>query len=354
MIDYKSAGVDIEKGNLAVERIKEAAASTFSPQVLTGLGSFGAFYDLGSILRDYREPVLVQSIDGVGTKIITARMAGRYAAIGHDLVSACANDIAVHGARPLTFLDYIANDTLDPDTVAAIVASMAEACREEGISLIGGETAEMPGTYLPGEHDLVGIVTGIVEKKKIINGSLTEPGDCIIGAASSGLHTNGFSLARKVFFETAGLSVTDPLPASDLPPNTPTLSLADVLLAPHVNYTRAILKLLESGIQVKAMAHITGGGLIENVPRTMAPDTDAVIRTGSWPVHPVFTSLGRLGGIRMRDMYHAFNMGIGLTVTVPGNQKEAALAAMGDCFPVPVYPIGELVSGSGTVVLEGI
>ncbi|MCF7953526.1 MAG: phosphoribosylformylglycinamidine cyclo-ligase, partial [Spirochaetales bacterium] len=194
-INYKQSGVNIDAGNQAVERITEAAASTFSTHVLTGLGSFGAFFDLAGVMQEYRHPVLVQSIDGVGTKVIAARMANDFSRIGKDLLSACCNDIAVHGAKPLTFLDYIANDTLDPERVGAIIDGLAEGCREHGISLIGGETAEMPDTYLPGEHDLVGIVTGAAEKGRIINGDTIVPGDLIIGVSSSGLHTNGYSLA---------------------------------------------------------------------------------------------------------------------------------------------------------------
>jgi phosphoribosylformylglycinamidine cyclo-ligase len=349
-IDYSSAGVNIEAGNLAVEKIKESAASTFSPQVLTGLGSFGAFYDLGSVMQSYRHPVMVQSIDGVGTKIIVAGMAERYETIGRDLLSACANDIAVHGAKPLTFLDYIANDVLDPEIVAAIVSGMAAGCREEGISLIGGETAEMPGTYLPGEHDLVGIVTGVVEKERIINGSGTRPGDIILGAASSGLHTNGFSLARKVLFEIAGLNIIDTLPGSA--ENRSPITIADALLAPHVNYTSAILALLDSGIPVRGMAHITGGGLIENVPRVIPKTTDAVFHTGSWPIPLIFRTLAQLGNIAPQAMYHAFNMGIGLTVTVPAAEREPALSAMRKLFSVPVYEIGYIAEGSGKTVFR--
>ncbi|NQT61195.1 MAG: phosphoribosylformylglycinamidine cyclo-ligase [Bacteroidetes bacterium] len=351
-VDYTSAGVNIEAGNLAVEKIKDLAASTFTPQVLTGLGSFGAFYDLGEVLRNYKHPVLVQSIDGVGTKIIAAGLAGKYDSIGRDLLSACANDIVVHGAKPLTFLDYIANDTLDPDVVAEIVSGMAAGCREEGISLIGGETAEMPGTYLPGEHDLVGIVTGVVEKDAIINGSNVQPGDVILAAASSGLHTNGFSLARKVLFEIAGLTVTDILPGSaeDGDPRT----VGDVLLEPHINYTSSVHALLKTGITVKSMAHITGGGLIENVPRVMPKTTNAVFTPGSWPVPRIFRVIEELGGIDQWEMYRAFNMGIGLTVTVPANEKDKALAAMGEAFNIPVFEIGRITEGTGKTVLTGI
>ena len=351
-VDYTSAGVNIEAGNLAVEKIKDFAASTFTPQVLTGLGSFGAFYDIGEILRDYKHPVLVQSIDGVGTKIIVAGLAGKYGSIGRDLLSACTNDIVVHGAKPLTFLDYIANDTLDPDIVAEIVSGMAAGCREEGISLIGGETAEMPGTYLPGEHDLVGIVTGVVEKEAIINGADVQPGDVILGAASSGLHTNGFSLARKVLFEIAGLTVTDILPGSDKEENPQ--SVGDVLLEPHINYTSSVHALLDAGITVKSMAHITGGGLSENVPRVIPETTNAVFESGSWPVPLVFRVIAELGGVEQMEMYRAFNMGIGLTVTVPADERDMALTAMKEAFSTPVFEIGCITEGTGKTVITGL
>ena len=202
-IDYKSAGVDIDAGNAAVDLIKDKVKTTFSSNVLTGVGSFGSLFSLKSALKDYEDPVMVQSIDGVGTKTIIARKMKKFNTIGIDLVSACANDIIVMGAKPVTFLDYIANDRLDPDTVSKIVDGMVTACKEIGVSLVGGETAEMPDTYLPGEHDLVGVITGIVDKNNIITGEHISPGDILLGLPSSGLHTNGFSLARKVFFDIA-------------------------------------------------------------------------------------------------------------------------------------------------------
>ena len=205
--DYKSAGVDIEAGNVAVDLIKDKVKTTFSKNVLTGIGSFGSLFSLRSILKDYEDPVMVQSIDGVGTKTIIARKMNKFNTIGIDLISACANDILVMGAKPLTFLDYIANDKLDPNRISEIVEGMVSACRETGVSLVGGETAEMPDTYLPGEHDLVGVITGVVDRNKIITGENIQPGDVLLGLPSNGLHTNGYSLARKDFFGISGLSL---------------------------------------------------------------------------------------------------------------------------------------------------
>jgi phosphoribosylformylglycinamidine cyclo-ligase len=245
-IDYKSAGVDIHAGNETVRRIKHAVESTFSPAVLTGIGSFGSMYDLKAIMRDYQHPVLVQSIDGVGTKAIIARMMNKYDTLGIDLVSATTNDIIVLGAKPLTLLDYIANDKLHPTIVEQIISGMVKACRENHISLVGGETAEMPGTYLPGEHDLVGIITGVVEKDKAIMGKDIAPGDKVFAFTSSGLHTNGYSLARKLFFETGKLQVDSYLPELQA-------LVGEVLLAPHINYTLPVLHLLENNIPIKGM-----------------------------------------------------------------------------------------------------
>ena len=254
-IDYKSAGVNIDAGNEAVARIKDNVKSTFTENVLTELGSFGSLFDLKPILEEYENPVLVQSIDGVGTKTIIARMMGKYDTIGIDLLSACANDIIVMGARPLTFLDYIANDKLKPEIVEEIVSGMVKTCKETGVSLVGGETAEMPDTYLPGEHDLVGVITGVVEKDKIITGDTIQPGDVVLGLPSSGLHTNGYSLARKLFFDAGEFDVNDTIPELEK-----TVGLT--LLETHINYTNHVFSVLNQNINIKGVAHITGGGLV--------------------------------------------------------------------------------------------
>ena len=339
-LTYKHAGVDIDAGNEAVQRIRESAASTFTPGVLTGLGSFGAFFDLSEVLRTYRRPVLVQSVDGVGTKIIIARRAHDFSRIGEDLVSACSNDIAVHGAKPLTMLDYIAQDRLNPDTVQQIVQGIARGCREIQAALIGGETAEMPGTYLPGEHDLVGLVTGIVDGDRIINGSDVSPGSTLIGVHSSGLHTNGYSLARAAI-DRCGCSLSDAVEGSSEP-------LGELLLKAHLNYTPGILRALENGIPIQGMAHITGGGLPENVPRMLPPGCRAVIDCTSWDVPPIFTHLRRLGDIPRDEMFRTFNMGIGLVIA---SEDPHAADRLAECFSLPCSVIGRIESGTEAVRL---
>jgi|TARA_B110000881_G_scaffold51898_1_gene44112 phosphoribosylformylglycinamidine cyclo-ligase len=304
-IDYKSAGVDIDAGNDTVEKIKNDVKSTFSKNVLTGLGSFGSLYDLKPLFEQYKNPVLVQSIDGVGTKTIIARKLKKFDTIGIDLLSACANDILVMGATPITFLDYIANDKLFPEIVKEIVSGMVKACKETNVSLVGGETAEMPDTYLPGEHDLVGVITGIVDKDKIITGEHITPGDIVLGLPSSGLHTNGFSLARKIFFEIGQYSVNSRI--EELEKN-----VGLTLLEPHINYTNHVLKVLEKKINIKGIAHITGGGLIENIPRILPQGCGAELIKESWPSLPVFDVMKKIGNVDSHEMFRAFNMGIGM------------------------------------------
>lgn len=314
-IDYKSAGVDIEAGNTAVELIKGGVKSTFTSNVLTGLGSFGSLFDLKPILNDYNNPVLVQSIDGVGTKTIIARKLNKFDTIGIDLLSAAANDILVMGAKPLTFLDYIANDKLKPETIKEIVSGMIVACRQTGVSLVGGETAEMPDTYLPGEHDLVGVITGIVDKSKIITGKSIKEGDLIVGLPSNGLHTNGYSLARKIFFDISDFNVQDKI--DNLEKN-----LGLTLLEPHINYTNPVLSTIEAGIAIKGIAHITGGGLVENIPRVLPNGLGAQINKGSWPILPIFKLMQSIGNLDESEMYKAFNMGLGMVFIIDPKDKQ--------------------------------
>ena len=311
--------------------------------MLTGLGSFGSLYDLKPILENYENPVMVQSIDGVGTKTIIARKMGKFDTIGIDLLSAAANDILVMGARPLTFLDYIANDKLNPETIEEIVSGMVKACRETGVSLVGGETAEMPDTYLPGEHDLVGVITGVVEKDMIITGETIQTGDVVLGLPSNGLHTNGYSFARKLFFEIGGYDVNDTIPELEK-------SVGLTLLEPHINYTNHVFAVLDAGINVRGIAHITGGGLVENIPRILPGDCGVDIKKGSWPILPVFDVMQSLGNVDEDEMSRAFNMGIGMVFIVSPNNVNSAKNVLKDL--TEVYEIGSVVSGESKVVLK--
>jgi len=342
-IDYKSAGVNIDAGNEAVNRIKDGVKSTFTSNVLTGLGSFGSLYDLKPILDNYENPVMVQSIDGVGTKTIIARKLGKFDTIGIDLLSAAANDILVMGARPLTFLDYIANDKLNPKTIEEIVSGMVKACKNTGVSLVGGETAEMPDTYLPGEHDLVGVITGVVEKEKIITGENIKPGDALLGLPSNGLHTNGYSFARKLFFEIGEYDVNDTIPELEK-------SIGLTLLEPHINYTNHVFATLDAGIDVKGIAHITGGGLVENIPRILPDGCGVEIQKGSWPNIPVFNVMQSIGDVDEDEMYRAFNMGIGMTFIVSTDDIGAVTDALKDL--TDVYEIGSVVNAENEVILK--
>lgn len=343
-IDYKAAGVDIAAGNQAVARIKQAVESTFSKAVLTEIGSFGALYDLRMLMDQYTHPVLVQSIDGVGTKIIVANMMQKFDTIGIDLVSAVTNDIIVLGATPLTLLDYIANDRLNPAIVEQIVLGMVKACKENHISLVGGETAEMPGTYLPGEHDLVGVITGVVDKDKAILGKNITPGDIVLGFASSGLHTNGFSLARKCFFEVGQYKIDAYLEEYQK-------TLGEVLLAPHINYTRPVLHLLEKGIPIKGMAHITGGGVLENIPRILPPACQVILHKKAWPEQPLFSLLRHLGQLPDSECYRTFNMGLGLVLILDPSQLTLARQALQPFPEFTLYEIGNVVAGQKGVTL---
>ena len=340
--NYKAAGVDIDAGNEAVARIKDEVKTTFTSNVLTGLGSFGSLYDLKPILESYNNPVMVQSIDGVGTKTIIARKLKKFDTIGMDLLSACANDILVMGARPLTFLDYIANDKLKPDIIEEIVSGMVKACKETGVSLVGGETAEMPDTYLPGEHDLVGVITGVMEKDKIITGESIKPGDLVLGLPSNGLHTNGYSLARKLFFEIGGYGVNDTIPELKK-------SVGLTLLEPHINYTNHVFAVLDKEINVKGIAHITGGGLVENIPRILPDECGVEIQKGSWPILPVFDVMQSLGNVDEDEMYRTFNMGIGMVFIVNPADMDAVKNATKNL--IEVFEIGSVFSGNKDVTI---
>jgi len=342
-IDYKSAGVDINAGNEAVDLIKEGVASTFTPNVLTGLGSFGSLYDLKPILNKYDHPVMVQSIDGVGTKTIIARKMNKFDTIGIDLLSAAANDILVMGAKPLTFLDYIANDKLKPKIVEQIVSGMVKACRDTGVSLVGGETAEMPDTYLPGEHDLVGVITGIVEKDKIITGEKIRPGNVLVGLPSNGLHTNGYSFARKLFFDVGGYNVTDC-------PDELESSVGNTLLMPHINYTKHVLGILNAGINLNGIIHITGGGLLENIPRVLPKGMAVEINRGSWPSLPVFDLMQSIGNVDETEMFRSFNMGIGMVFVAHPDEISNIKKALNGLSSM--FLLGSVVSGNKDVIIK--
>jgi phosphoribosylformylglycinamidine cyclo-ligase len=343
-IDYKAAGVDVEAGNEAVRAIKKAVESTFSPQVLNGIGSFGSMYDIKALLQDYDHPVLVQSIDGVGTKMMVAKMMQKFDTIGIDLVSATANDIIVLGAKPLTLLDYIANHKLNPKIVEEIIKGMVIACKENGISLVGGETAEMPGTYLPGELDLVGVITGVVEKAKAIEGKDIREGDIVATFPSSGLHTNGYSLARKLLFEIAGYTVDSQF--QDF-----SHSIGEELLTPHLNYTKPILTILEKNAAIKGMAHITGGGLLENIPRILPKNCSVEIHKKQIPELPIFNLLRKLGNLDDKEMYRTFNMGAGMVLFL-SPEALSPIREILRAFPsFPLYEIGRVIKGDQKVVL---
>src|SRR5688572_15130316 len=303
-IDYRQAGVDIDAGNEVVRRIRGLARGTFTPGVLSEIGSFGGLFRVNA--AGMQDPVLVSSADGVGTKLRLAFMTGVHTTIGRDLVNHCVNDILVQGAEPLFFLDYLATGRLDPDVAVQIVEGLAAACRENGCALLGGETAEMPGFYADGEYDVAGFIVGAVERARLIDGRSIAAGDAVVGIPSSGLHTNGYSLARRIVFEAAGLRFDSQV--ADLG-----ATVAEALMVPHRSYLPLIRPLLPLGI-IKGMAHITGGGITDNLPRIFPPGVRAGIDRGAWQVPVVFRWLQQLGDVPLQDMLRTFNMGIGLIV----------------------------------------
>ncbi|HHY47917.1 MAG TPA: phosphoribosylformylglycinamidine cyclo-ligase [Firmicutes bacterium] len=337
-VTYKEAGVDIEAGYETVRRVRRLAASTMRPEVLASVGGFGGGFVLP--VGRYREPVLVSGTDGVGTKLKIAFMMNKHDTVGIDAVAYCVNDIICHGAEPLFFLDYFACGRLSPDVAEKVVGGVAEGCRQAGCALIGGETAEMPGFYADNEYDLAGFAVGVVEKDRFIDGSGVRVGDAIIGIKSSGLQSSGFSLVRKVFFEIAKMKVTDYVPELGS-------TLGEELLRPTRIYARAIAGLIER-CEVHGIANISGGGLIENVPRAMRAGTRARIRWGSWPRHPVFSLVQRLGNISHEEMLKTFNLGVGMVVILPGPEADAAMAALHD-LGEEAFLIGEIVEGEGGV-----
>ena len=337
-MDYRDSGVDIAAGNETVRRIKSLAKATFTAGVLSDIGSFGGLFQIDR--ERYREPVLVSSADGVGTKLKVAFMTGRHDTVGADLVNHCVNDILVQGAEPLFFLDYVATGRLSPDVTEKVVAGVARGCVENRCALLGGETAEMPGFYADGEYDIAGFIVGIVEKSRVIDGRSIAAGDILIGLPSAGLHTNGYSLARQVLFDAAGFRPDTFLPEVGA-------TVGDALLAPHRSYLNAIKPLLD-GRLIKGMAHITGGGITENLPRILPEGTAATIDRKAWGIPPLFRLLEKRGGIATDEMFRAFNMGIGLIVACAPADSETVLDALRSSGSSPIV-IGRVTSGQRDV-----
>ena len=340
-ITYSDAGVSIDAANRATERIKELARETFNERTLSEIGSFGGMFD--GAFPALRAPVLVASADGVGTKLKIAFLTGRHDSIGRDLANHCVNDILVQGARPLFFLDYIATGKLAPETVTSIVAGVARGCRENGCALLGGETAEMPGFYAEGEYDVAGFIVGVVDRERVIDGKRIAPGDRVLALPSAGLHTNGYSLARKLFFEVAGLDAAAHLDALGA-----TVGVA--LLAEHLSYLPALEGLLDTGL-IKGLAHITGGGLTENIPRILPEGTSVEIARGSWPVLPVFTLMQEIGRVPEAEMFRTFNMGVGMTIICAAADAAEIAMQLGKRGEA-CYEIGRVVAGEREVIFS--
>jgi phosphoribosylformylglycinamidine cyclo-ligase len=333
---YAAAGVDIDLGNKVKSGIGARIASTHRKEVLSKIGGFGGLFRAN--FKGYKEPVLVSSVDGVGTKLKVATMLKRHDTIGQDLVNHCVNDIAVVGAEPLFFLDYVGTGKLEPKTFNEILSGLALACKEAGCALIGGETAQMPGIYQGEDYDLVGCIVGVVDRKKAIDGSTIKKGDVIIGFPSSGLHTNGYSLAREILFNKLGLPVQTPLP------NTKQ-NLGHALLMPHINY-QPLLKKLSKHVTFKGLSHITGGGFVDNIPRILPKNVDAVIHVGTWPTLPLFELLEQQGGVAREELYQVFNMGIGMVAIVSAKDAPKVLSRSKS------YIIGQIEKGNCKVQLK--
>ncbi len=337
-ITYGDAGVSIDAANRTVARIKELARTTFNARTLSEIGSFGGMFD--GAFPQMQAPVLVASADGVGTKLRVAFETNTHDTVGRDLVNHCVNDILVQGARPLFFLDYIATGVLAPETVASVIAGVTQGCRENGCVLLGGETAEMPGFYAAGEYDLAGFIVGVVDRAKIIDGRNIAPGDVVLALPSVGLHTNGYALARKLFFDVAGYTADTRLDELGM-------TVGAALLATHLSYLGALAGLLDQGV-LKGLAHITGGGLLENIPRILPEGTSVQIARGAWPVLPIFASIQRIGRVPEAEMFRTFNMGIGM-IMVCAMQDMGAIKAHVTAHGTECYEIGRVVVGARTV-----
>lgn len=336
-ISYADAGVSIDNANLAVAKIREFARRTFNERTLTEIGSFGGMFS--GAFPGMAEPILVASADGVGTKLKLAFETGIHNTVGADLVNHCVNDILVQGARPLFFLDYFATGKLEPDVTASVVEGMATACTENGCVLLGGETAEMPDFYPPGEYDLAGFIVGVVDKSKVIDGKNIAPGDIVLGIPSNGLQTNGYSLARKLFFEVGGYK-----PDTFIDELSETVG--ETLLRTHQSFLGPLEGLLDSGL-IKGLAHITGGGFLENVPRILPENVSVEIKRGTWPELPVFGVMQKLGNVDDREMFRTFNMGIGMVVICAEADKATVMSRLAE-----VYEIGRVAPGSKNVKIS--
>jgi phosphoribosylformylglycinamidine cyclo-ligase len=337
-ITYSDAGVSIEAANAAVDRIKEMARATFNARTLSEIGSFGGMFD--AAFPQMRAPVLVASADGVGTKLKVAFETNTHNTIGRDLVNHCVNDILVQGARPLFFLDYVATGALSPEVIAAVVEGMARGCRENNCVLLGGETAEMPGFYAAGEYDVAGFIVGIVDREKVIDGKRIAAGDCVLALPSVGLHTNGYSLARKLFFEVAGYDASTRVEELGM-------TVGSALLAPHPSYLHALDELLDTGA-IKGLAHITGGGLVDNIPRILPEGANVEIVRGAWPVLPVFNVMQRLGNVSETEMHRTFNMGVGMVI-ICAESNAAQIRSHVEARGEKIYEIGRVVAGARNV-----
>jgi len=339
-VDYREAGVDIEAGRAFVDRIRDRVQRTFRPEVLGGLGGFGGCFALPT---GYQEPVLVSGTDGVGTKLEIAQKTGQHNTVGIDLVAMCVNDVLTSGAEPLFFLDYIATGKLRPEAMAEVVEGIAIGCEQAGCALLGGETAEMPGFYSEGKYDLAGFCVGIAERSRLLNGSQVQVGDVAIALPSSGLHSNGFSLVRKVV-ETAGLDWSDRVAGL-----TGDRTLGELVLTPTQIYVKPILELLKSDLEIHGMAHITGGGLPENLPRTLGPNQSIAVDRASWQLPALFQWLAQTGDVPPASMFDTFNMGIGFVVIVPSQQSDIALTMLTN-LGLTAWTLGEVVQGSGEIL----
>jgi phosphoribosylformylglycinamidine cyclo-ligase len=338
-VTYADAGVDIERGNRTKKRIKYLAHKTFTKGVLSEIGGFGGLFSIDK--EKFQDPVLVSSVDGVGTKLKIAFAMNVHTTVGADLVNHCVNDIAVQGATPLFFMDYLATGRLQPEIAEQVVEGVSTACKQNGCALIGGETAEMPGFYPDGEYDLAGFIVGVVERERIITGKDIEPGDVILGMPSNGLHTNGYSLARKLLFEVGRYT-------ADSYVNELKGKVGNELLRPHRSYWPIIKKLIAADC-VGALAHVTGGGITENLPRVLPRSVSAVIETGSWPVLPIFEHLQQLGNVPQDEMFRTFNMGIGMLLVIPAKKFKKAQGVL-ERAGEKAYPVGRIVKGDRKVM----